>query len=514
MLHLSHHAKTTPEKPAIIMAETGISVSYKSLDDYSNRVAQRLRRDGLQHRQSVALVMENNSHFLQIAAGAERAGLYYTPISSRLTAKEIAYIVDDCDAEVFVISATMAQVAVELLSLMPRVRHRYMIGGVIPGYQSWEEALAEVLAVPVPDEMVGRDMLYSSGTTGQPKGVRRPIAGDPLGTPTPLLEIIRKLYSYGPEMIYLSPAPLYHAAPLRYSMAVLAVGGTAVIMEKFDPEQALELIERYRVTHSQWVPTMFIRMLKLPEAIRAQHDISSMQVAIHAAAPCPIPVKEAMIKWWGPVICEYYAATEGNGFCAVSATEWLERKGSVGKAYIGKPHIVDESGEELPPGQVGVIYFSDGPEFAYYKDAAKTAASRDSHGWTTLGDIGYLDNDGYLYLTDRKAYMIISGGVNIYPQEAENVLSLHPKVADVAVFGVPNDEFGEEVKAVVQPADGAYAGPDLEAELIAYCRQHLAAIKCPRSVDFDPELPRHPTGKLYKRLIRDRYWAGRSSKIL
>jgi long-chain acyl-CoA synthetase len=317
-------------------------------------------------------------------------------------------------------------------------------------------------------------------------------------------------------MVYLSPAPLYHAAPLRFTMAVQRVGGTVIVMEHFDPADLLRLIETYRVTHIQVVPTMFVRMLKLPKEERERYDVSSLQTVIHAAAPCPIPVKEQMIEWWGPKIHEYYAGTEGNGFCAITSEEWLAHKGSVGKPLLGELHIVDDDGNEVGPREEGTIYFGGGAQFEYHNDPEKTASSRDSkgRGWSTLGDVGYADEDGYLYLTDRKAYMIISGGVNIYPQEAENLLTTHPKVLDVAVIGVPNEDFGEEVKAVVQLVDGIEPSPDLVRELIQFCRDELADVKCPRTVDFVDELPRHPTGKLYKRLLRDTYWEGKQSRIV
>jgi acyl-CoA synthetase (AMP-forming)/AMP-acid ligase II len=360
------------------------------------------------------------------------------------------------------------------------------------------------------------DMLYSSGTTGRPKGVRHPLEGLPIDAPGALVALASMLFGLNENTIYLSPAPLYHAAPLRYCMTIHRLGGTVVVMEHFDAEEALRDIEKYRVTGSQFVPTMFVRMLKLPDDVRLKYDVSSMKSAIHAAAPCPVEVKRKMIEWWGPVIHEYYAGTEGNGFCYVSSAEWLAHPGTVGRALVGEIHICGETGEELPVGEEGVIYFGGGAQFEYHNDPKKTAESRHpAHPeWSTLGDVGKLDSDGYLYLTDRKAFMIISGGVNIYPQEAENLLINHPKVADVAVIGVPNEDFGEEVKAVVQPAHWGDAGPALADELIAYCREHLSPIKCPRSVDFDPELPRHPTGKLYKRLIRDRYWGKRDSRIV
>jgi acyl-CoA synthetase (AMP-forming)/AMP-acid ligase II len=332
--------------------------------------------------------------------------------------------------------------------------------------------------------------------------------------------LAQALYGFDGDTVYLSPAPLYHAAPLRYNMTVQRLGGTCIVMEHFDEEQALQLIEKYKITHSQWVPTMFVRMLKLPEEVRTRYDVSSLRCAIHAAAPCPVPVKEQMIDWWGPVLYEYYAGTEGNGFVQLNSEEWLAHKGSVGRPLNCEIHICDDDGAEVPVGEAGTIYFEaddpDAPQFQYYNDEKKTRDSRHPKHkhWTTLGDIGRLDEDGYLYLTDRKAFMIISGGVNIYPQEAENLLITHPKVADVAVIGVPNTDFGEEVKAIVQPMDWADAGPELEEELIAFCQSELSKIKCPRSVDFDKELPRHPTGKLYKRLIRDKYWGNHDSKIV
>jgi len=398
-------------------------------------------------------------------------------------------------------------------NMLPGRIKRYMMDGTIANYESWEDAVSAQPPTPIADETEGAAMLYSSGTTGKPKGVKHRLSGQPFGAPNPIGLLLAGLYQATPEMIYLSPAPMYHAAPLQFTMAVHRIGGTVIVMEHFDAEQSLALIEKYRVTHTQMVPTMFIRMLKLPDPTRRKYNHSSLKVVIHASAPCPIAIKEQMIEWWGPKIYEYYAGTEGNGFCAIDSAQWLLHKGSVGKPLVGKVHIVGDDGAELPTGEAGTIFFEGGEVFEYHNDPEKTKSSRNDKGWSTLGDIGYLDRDGYLYLTDRKANMIISGGVNIYPQEAENLLATHPKVADVAVFGVPNEDFGEEVKAVVQPVDMKQAGPALEAELIGFCRAHLSAIKCPRTIDFDAELPRHPTGKLYKRLIKDRYWIGHSKRI-
>jgi acyl-CoA synthetase (AMP-forming)/AMP-acid ligase II len=507
-------AQSHPEKLAYVMAGSGRGVTYRELNDASNRAAQLLRAIGLRSGDGIALCMENNVHYFPVCWAAQRSGLRYTAISSRLTAPEVEYIVKDCGARVYVTSHALRDVAHDLVSALGPPVARYMVDGTVAGYESWEARTAAQPAEPVPDEEEGVDMLYSSGTTGRPKGIKTPLPGKALGNPPPLTRLITAMYGVTADSVYLSPAPLYHAAPLRFNISMQRIGATSIVMEHFDALESLRLIERYRVTHSQWVPTMFVRLLKLPEEERKRFDLSSHRLALHAAAPCPIPVKERMIEWWGPIIHEYYAGTEGNGFAACNSTEWLAHKGTVGRALTGEIHIVDDDGNELPTGETGTVYFAGGARFEYHNDPEKTAASFDRRGWSTLGDVGHLDEDGYLYLTDRKAYMIISGGVNIYPQEAENVLVTHPKVKDVAVIGVPNEEFGEEVKAVVEPVDMAAAGPELEQELIAYCQAHLSKLKCPRSIDFERELPRHPTGKLYKRLLKDRYWGRHESRII
>ncbi len=508
-------AERTPDKAAVIIAESGRVVTYAELDATANRLSNFFRSIGLQQGDHVAFCLENRPEVLPIIWGAHYAGLYYTAISSRLTADELAYIVEDSGSRVLISSPYKAE---QLASIAGRLQHldrRLSVGGAIDGFESFEDAIAASSSEPLPARVEAQPMLYSSGTTGRPKGVKPSFADAPLGRGEALTALVSLLFEGKDDSVYLSPAPLYHAAPLRYCMQFHRLGATVVVMERFDAEGALAAIERHRVTHSQWVPTMFVRMLKLPEATRARYDLSSLRCAVHAAAPCPIAVKEQIIEWFGPVVHEYYAGTEGNGFAYCNSEEWLAHKGTVGRPIRCEVHIVDDEGNEVPVGEEGTVYFGGGnlQRFEYHNDPDKTAASFLGNGWSTLGDIGRVDDDGYLYLTDRKANMIISGGVNIYPQETENVLTTHPKVMDVAVFGVPNDDFGEEVKAVVQPVDMTDAGEALARELIAFCRQHLADVKCPRSVDFRDELPRHPTGKLYKRLLKDEYWQGSERRI-
>lgn len=502
-MHPTVHAATTPNKPAIIMASSGAVMTYGELDARSNRVAQLLRDHGLVRGDTIAILMTNCIDYLPVCWGAQRAGLVYVAMSTKLTADEAGYIIEDSGSKLIIASASLGAVAA---GASMGLTARYATGGAIGGFTDLNAALAAQPAMPIADESCGRDMLYSSGTTGRPKGIRGPLPEGPIAEEAGMTGITQALYQFSSDMIYLSPAPLYHAAPLRYCMTVQRFGGTVVVMERFDPEAYLALVEKYHVTHSQLVPTMFVRMLKLDEAVRAHYDVSSLKVAIHAAAPCPIDVKHAMIDWWGPVIYEYYSATEGAGFTSISPQEWLERPGSVGKAILGEIRVLADDDSVLPAGQTGRIYFAGGPEFTYHNDAAKTASVTGAHG-ATFGDIGHVDDEGFLFLTDRAAFMIISGGVNVYPQEAENALTLHPEVADVAVFGVPDAEMGEAVKAVVQPRDMKLAGPELEAELIAFVRTRLSHVKCPKSIDFMAELPRHDTGKLYKRLLKDKYWA-------
>jgi long-chain acyl-CoA synthetase len=509
MMHPLLHAQINPDKIAYQMAGSGEAITYRELDEASNRGAQLFRSLGLKPQDHIALLVENSLRFMEICWAAQRSGLFYTAISTYLNGAEIAYIIRDCGAKVVILSEKAGHDIAALAELCgPGVRI-YVSGQTKLPLPSWDEAIAQQPATPIADEISGYDMLYSSGTTGRPKGVKPQFKNEPLGTINPLLVLLcAKMCGMSAEATYLSPAPLYHAAPLRFNIMSGALGGTSIIMERFDPEQFLALVERHRATVTQVVPTMFVRLLKLPEDVRRRYDISSLKAVVHAAAPCPVDVKAAMIDWWGPILIEYYGGTEGNGITIVNSEEWLAHPGTVGRTLVGEIKILDENGAPLPAREIGGVYFSGGPVFAYHNDPQKTAGAYTPEGWSTLGDVGYLDEEGYLYLTDRKAYMIISGGVNIYPQEAENILITHPAVFDVAVFGVPDEEMGEEVKAVVQLVPGAAADESTKEDLIAFCRTKLSPLKCPRSIDFERQLPRTPTGKLMKRLLRDRYWQG------
>ncbi|HZK99110.1 MAG TPA: acyl-CoA synthetase, partial [Caulobacteraceae bacterium] len=482
-MHPRLHARNHPDKPAYVLAASGETVTYGELEARSNQGARLLRAAGVRSGDAVAMFMDNSPRYFEVLWAAQRCGARFTCISSKLTAGEVEYIVRDSGSKVFIASAGVADVAVAVAPLIAGVA-LFMVDGVRPTFESFETARGGLPATPIGDEAAGSAMLYSSGTTGRPKGVERAGAlGGPIDAPNPLSMLGTALYGMGADTVYLSPAPLYHAAPLGWSMAVQALGGTVIVMERFDPQFALECIEKHQVTCAQWVPTHFVRMLKLAPEIREKYDLSSLQCAFHAAAPCPIPVKEQMIAWWGPIIQEYYAGTEGNGFCAITSEEWLRKKGSVGRGLTAEVKICDEAGAELPARAEGGVYFAGGAEFAYHNDPGKTAESRNAQGWTTLGDVGWVDEEGYLFLTDRKSFMIISGGVNIYPQEIENLLITHPKVTDVAVVGAPHEEMGEQVVAVIQPADWADAGDDLAAELTAFARANLSHVKTPRRID-------------------------------
>jgi acyl-CoA synthetase (AMP-forming)/AMP-acid ligase II len=510
-------ARLNPDRPAFIMGTTGEVITYGDYAARCNQLAHLFRDLGLKRGDHVAFFMENNPWLLSSEGAAERCGLYYTCINSYLAADEVAYIVNDCEAQVLISSGAKRTVATDVVDRCPDVKRFLMVDDVAPGFESYEKAVASYPTEPIPDEQLGAAMLYSSGTTGQPKGILRPLPEMSPSEAIPVMEFVKFMFRFREGQMYLSPAPLYHSAPQASVSATVRLSGTSVIMERFDPEQWLQLVERYKVTHCQMVPTMFSRLLKLPEETRRRYDLSSLEVIIHAAAPCPVPVKQAMIEWLGPIIIEYYGATEANGFTFCNSEEWLAHPGTVGKPILGELLILDEDLKPCPAGVSGTVWFRGATSFEYYHAPDKTNESRfsDENGVaSTVGDVGYVDDDGYLYLTDRKTYMIISGGVNIYPQETENLLITHPKVADVAVIGVPNEDLGEEVKAVVQVEQGVEPSPEVERELIAFCREHLAHFKCPRSIDFDDQLPRLPTGKLYKRLLRDRYWQDKATRIV
>jgi acyl-CoA synthetase (AMP-forming)/AMP-acid ligase II len=504
----STFAVTHPDRPAVITS-SGQVVTFAELESRSCRLAQALFSYGLRAGDHVAVLLPNDHRTHEVVWGLQRSGLYYTVVNTHLTAEEAAYIVIDCGARVLITSGVLSPLAAALLPLTTEIDLRLLVdGSPIPDHRSFDEFVEGHPTTPLEVEQEGSAMLYSSGTTGRPKGIRRPLSGQPFGSDAVLAPMLGGIMGFAESDVYLSPAPLYHSAPLLWSMTAHRLGGTAVVMERFDPEGCLALIETHRVTHGQFVPTMFVRLLKLDEAARSAYDLSSLRSVVHAAAPCAPEVKRRMIEWWGPVIHEYYSGTEGGGMTWIRSADWLTHPGSVGPAIWGAVHICDDDGNELPAGEDGVVWFGGrGNTFEYNNDPEKTKQTFNEKGWSTLWDVGHLDDEGYLYLTDRKLFMIVSGGVNIYPQEIEDILALHPAVADVAVFGVPEPEMGEEVKAVVQPAPGALPGLELATEIIAYCREHLSHYKCPRTVDFTDELPRGENGKLYKKALRDAYWA-------
>lgn len=502
-MHPSIHAGTNPESTACIMAGSGETLTYGELDRHSNRLAHFLRQKGVSAGDTIAIVLPNQLELFPLVWAAQRSGVTFTCLSYRLSPEDLAYILQDCGARI-----TFGSLATR--DLLTKAAEAGFTGQIeLIDAADFTERLAGLPETPIADEMAGADMLYSSGTTGRPKGVKQPFVADyPIDAPTPLALLAQRRFGMDGSTRYLSPAPLYHAGPLRWSMLIQRLGGTVVVMEKFDAEQALQFIEKYQITAAQWVPTHFTRMLQLPQAARSAYDLSSLTVALHAAAPCPVPVKQAMLEWWGPILHEYYGGTENNGLTLIGPQEWLKHPGSVGKAIVGKVHVCDVDGNELPAGETGDVFFSGGQAFEYHNDPEKTRGAYNEHGWSTLGDIGHLDSDGFLYLTDRKNFTIISGGVNIYPQEIENVLSAHPAISDVAVFGAPDADFGERVVAVVELAASEKPSDALAAEIQAYARERLGSIKSPKQVDFTFQLPREPTGKLFKKQIVAQYRAG------
>ena len=505
-MHPTTFARMTPDKVALMHAETGKTLTYRQLDERANQGAHALRNLGLKRGDVVAALLDNSFEIFEIAWAAQRAGLYLTSISTRLSTADVAYIIADSGARLVIASDGLSSMAAAARDALPQVQG-FATSSDAERLSNWKSLRRAQPTSPIVDESPGSDMLYSSGTTGRPKGVRPPLPSGEITAATPLMRMATGLYDMRPDSVYLSTSPLYHAAPQRWALTVQRIGGTVIFTDKFDAEETLALIEDHRVTHATFVPTHFIRMLKLPADIRERYDHSSLKAVIHAAAPCPIPVKRAMIEWWGPIVHEYYSGTETCGITALNSQEWLSKPGSVGRAVLGTVKITDDFGDELAPNQVGNVYFAEGPKFEYHNDPAKTSEAYDRHGWATMGDIGHIDEDGYLYLSDRKNFMIISGGVNIYPQEIENLLVTHPKVADVAVIGAPDEEMGERVVAVVQPVNWTDAGSPLAEELRTFTRAALGSVKCPKQFHFRESLPREPTGKLMKRLLRDEYRA-------
>ncbi|MEL7197995.1 MAG: acyl-CoA synthetase [Pseudomonadota bacterium] len=506
-MHPIAHAVNKPDHPAVIMAGSGKQMTYSEMDKAANRFAHLLRSHGFAPDDAFAVLLENRIEYFTLVWGSQRAGTLLVPISTRLTAPEIIYILKDCSAKLLITSHAFAGV----LGDVRRECHDLdVLFAGDDGAESFDAALAQQPDEPIADQRAGLTMLYSSGTTGRPKGIRPAPPEDPdpqAMTPFLGLATMGAGMPADGSMIYLSPAPLYHAAPLAWCAAAQRLGATLVVLEKFEPEAALQAIEKYKVTDSQWVPTHFVRFLKLDPAIRTKYNLSSHKRALHAAAPCPVPIKREMIEWWGPIVNEYYAGSEGIGMTMIGAEDWLKHPGSVGKAIYGTLHVCGSDNEEVGPGEDGLIFYENVLLPTYHNDPEKTADAMHPKGWMTLGDIGHVDEDGYLFLTDRKSHMIISGGVNIYPQEIENLLVTHDKVMDAAVIGAPDPDLGEKVVAVVQPIEMGDAGDGFEAELREFLAPNLARIKMPKLFDFRPDLPREANGKLYKRELRDEYAA-------
>ncbi|HEX6353712.1 acyl-CoA synthetase [Actinophytocola sp.] len=503
-------AREQPERTAVVDPD-GRQVTYAEMAAAADRYGRGFQAMGLEPGDAVVLLLPNGIDLVSVYFGAYQTGLYVVMANWHLVGAEVAYLIEDSGAKAFIVHERFAETASDALA---RTGVRGFAVGEVPGFTPLDELGKGETGRP-DERTAGSPMLYTSGTTGRPKGVRRPLTGANPDEVPPMTTWFFGIFGLGPfgDHVHLCGSPMYHTAVLNFVAHSVQLGHTAVLMDRWRPEEMLRLIEKYRVTHSHMVPTQFHRLLELPEDVRERYDVSSLRCMIHGAAPCPQEVKRRMLDWWGPVVVEYYAATEGGG-TTIMADEWLQKPGSVGRPWPGSVvKVLDDAGEEVPPGTPGLVYMRMGTSnFSYHKDEEKTKAARVGDLFT-LGDIGYLDEDGYLFLCDRKADMIISGGVNIYPAEIENTLAVHEKVADVAVFGVPNPDWGEEIKAVVRPADGIAPGDELTTELLAFATERLAKFKLPRSIDYVDELPRDPNGKLYKRKLRDPYWADQERAI-
>ena len=520
MPHISENAKLWPDRPAVIVAETGEKWTYGELNTASLKAANALLARGLNPRDAVALFMDNCPEYLEIAWAVQRCGLVDLFIPYRATADEAAYMVQDSEARILIVSgdaaiSTVRQLVATRSKLIPTVEHIFIVGATANGCEEWGHIRSATPATPILGATAGSHILYSSGTTGRPKALRWNLQAVAPKDDFPFDRMLTHMFGVGSEAVYLSPAPLYHTAPISYCLGMHQLGATVVLMKAFDAESSLQAVERYGVTFAQFVPTMFVRMLKLPQATKKRYDLSSLKVVLHSAAPCPPDIKRELIKWLGPVVYECYGGSEGNGLTLINSQEWLNKPGSVGKAYTGCLHICDDDGRDLAAGEIGKVFFSGGDDFEYLNDPEKTAESKHplDKSRTTLGDIGYLDEDGYLFLTDRQAFTIICGGVNVYPLEVENLIISHPKIADVAVFGIPDSDLGEVVHALVEPLDWSDAGVVLEQELLALCEARLSRVKCPKAVEFSPSLPRTPTGKMMKRILKEPYWANCKTMI-
>jgi long-chain acyl-CoA synthetase len=510
MTYPGHWASVQPDANAIVMAGSGETVSFAALEGAANQGAQLLRKLGLKRGDVFAIWSGNNARYLEIAWAMRCTGLYMVPIAAKLNAEEVAYILNESKACLVIVDAGLkhAEDFFARPTLYPGIEHRFSLCSDVPDIQRWEAARAKMPAALIDDPSPGHTMSFSSGTTGKPKGIKYPLPEGTFDVAPAFAPLMAHRFKSRPGTTFILSAPLYHSGPLAMALGALSLGASILLFEKFDAEAMLKAIELHRPDSGQFVPTMFIRMLKLPEGVRKRYDVSSLKVAFHTAAPCPIDTKRAMIEWWGPVIDEMYGGTENAGSTFINSEEWLRKPGSVGKSAVGPIHICDDNGNELPTGSAGTVFFDSGARFQYLNDPEKTSGARHPQhpGWSTFGDIGHVDDEGYLFLSDRKAFMIISGGVNIYPQEAENLLLMHPAVADAAVFGVPDPDLGEQVKAVIEPIDWTSATSSLEAELIAFCKSKLSTLKCPKSIDFVEKLPRDDAGKLAKKALKDQYW--------